>query len=71
LLQRDGIAHGIPFAVIVEVDEHVAFHALPLSDAVCPPAKVGIWERSGTQMMRVRPVEPHAHDPRGRSEHAR
>jgi Uncharacterized conserved protein (COG2071) len=42
LPQRDGIAHGIPFAVVVEIDEDVAIHALPLSDAICPPAKVGV-----------------------------
>jgi hypothetical protein len=39
-LQRDGVADGVAATVVVEVDEHLAIHGLPLADAVRPPAQV-------------------------------
>src|SRR4051794_34843671 len=52
------IPHRIPAAVIVKVHEHVPANALPLPDAVRPPAQIVIAVRARVEMMVVRPVKP-------------
>src|SRR3984957_17042061 len=56
--QCQRIPHRIPAAVVVEVQEHVSAHALPLPPAVPPPAQIVLAIGAGVKMMMVGPETP-------------
>src|SRR3954470_23291554 len=58
LFQPQRVPDRIPTAVVIEVDEHVLAHALPLPDAVRPPAQIVIAVRARVQMIVIGSVKP-------------
>lgn len=58
-------------ASLLKVQEHVSAHALPLPDAVRPPAQIIIAVRARVQMMAVRPMKPDVHEPPCRAQNTR
>src|SRR5688572_18718795 len=58
LLEPHGIANRVPVAIVVEVDENIASHTLPLLNPIRPPAQIAVRVRPAVQVVPVWTVEP-------------
>ena len=58
-------------AIVVEIDEHIAPHTVPLTDTVGPPPQIVVRVRSAVQVMLVGAVQPHIHEAGCRPEDTR
>ena len=60
--QREGIAHGVAAAVVVEIHKDVLSGRLPFPDPVRPPPQVVVRIRTAVEVLVVRSVQPDVNE---------